>query len=270
MNLREAARARSRARDRKRAAAWIALGLAVGSPLGAGADEAPAVAAAAASAGDTNQLQEIIVYARRRAEPIEAIPVAISVRSGEELREASAVLLDDIGRDVPNVHMYSSPQSVSALDVTMRGQTVNRSAIVFDPAVGLYVDGVYVANGQGAMLTLLDIDSVEVLRGSQGTLFGRNNTGGSILLRTHRPDLGRPDAELAASGGNYGEFMTRAIANVPVSDTFGLRFAFQDNRRDGYGSSDSSGQSDLANQHRYEARLGALWQPSAATEVYFT
>ena len=270
MNLREAARARSRARDRKRAAAWIALGLAVGSPLGAGADEAPAVAAAAASAGDTNQLQEIIVYARRRAEPIEATPLAISVRSGEELREASAVLLDDIGRDVPNVHMYSSPQSVSALDVTMRGQTVNRSAIVFDPAVGLYVDGVYVANGQGAMMTLLDIDSVEVLRGSQGTLFGRNNTGGSILLLTHRPDLDSPAAEIASSVGDYGEVMSRAIANVPVSGTFGVRFAFQSNDRDGYGSSDSSGQNNLGNQHRYQARLGALWRPDAATDVYFT
>ena len=270
MKLREAARARSRARDRKRAAAWIALGLAVGSPLGAGADEAPAVAAAAASAGDSNQLQEIIVYARRRAEPIEATPLAISVRSGEELREASAVLLDDIGRDVPNVHMYSSPQSVSALDVTMRGQTVNRSAIVFDPAVGLYVDGVYVANGQGAMMTLLDIDSVEVLRGSQGTLFGRNNTGGSILLLTHRPDLDSPAAEIASSVGDYGEVMSRAIANVPVSGTFGVRFAFQSNDRDGYGSSDSSGQNNLGNQHRYQARLGALWRPDAATDVYFT
>jgi len=268
MSQREAERARSRARDRGRAAAWIALGLGLGAPLGASADEAPAPAASAAA--ETNQLQEIIVYARRRAEPIEAIPLAVSVRSGEELREASAVLLDQVGRDVPNVHMYASPQSVSALDVTMRGQTVNRSAIVFDPAVGLYVDGVYVANGQGAMMTLLDIDSVEVLRGSQGTLFGRNNTGGSILLLTHRPDLDQPAAEIASSVGDYGEVMSRAIANVPVSGTFGLRFAFQSSDRDGYGSSDSSGQNNFGNQHRYQARLGALWKPDAATELYLT
>src|SRR5215467_9743383 len=263
MSLGEAERARRGARDRGRAAAWIALGL--GAPLAAAADEAPAPAPAAAA--DTNQLQEIIVYARRRAEPIEATPLAVSVRSGEELREASAVLLGDVGRDVPNVHMYASPQSVSALDVTMRGQTVNRSAIVFDPAVGLYVDGVYVANGQGAMMTLLDIDSVEVLRGSQGTLFGRDNTGGSILLLTHRPDLDQPAAEVASSVGNYGEVMSRAIANVPVSGTFGLRFAFQSNDRDGYGSSDSSGQSNFGNQHRYQARLGASWKPDVADDV---
>jgi iron complex outermembrane receptor protein len=266
MSLREAERAR-RARDRGRAPAWIALGLAVGVPLAAPADEAPASPTAAA---DTNQLHEVIVYARRRAEPIETTPLAVDVRSGEELREASALLLDDVGRSVPNLHMYASPQSVSALDVSMRGQTVNRSAIVFDPAVGLYVDGVYVANGQGAMMTLLDIDSVEVLRGSQGTLFGRDNTGGSILLLTHRPDLDRPGAELATSAGNYGEFMGRAILNVPVSDTFGLRFAFQDNQRQGFGSSDSSGQDNLQNQHRYQARFGALWKLDSATDVYFT
>ena len=268
MSLRKPVRARDMARDRTRTAACIAVGLMLGSPMALPAEEA--LPAAAPAAADTEQLQEIIVYARRRAEPIEETPLAVSVLSGEELRQASAVLLDDVGRDVPNVHMYSSPQSVSALDVTMRGQTVNRSAIVFDPAVGLYVDGVYIANGQGAMMTLLDIDSVEVLRGSQGTLFGRNNTGGSILLLTHRPDLESPAAEVASSVGNYGEFMGRVIANVPVSSTFGLRFAFQSNDRNGYGSSDSSDQPLLGNQHRYQVRLGALWKPDAADDVYFT
>ncbi|HXB17686.1 MAG TPA: TonB-dependent receptor [Steroidobacteraceae bacterium] len=253
--------------SRKPAAICLALGMTLGAVRTAPADEA---AVAGASAADTGQLHEVIVYARRRAEPVEETPLAVSVRSGEELREASALLLDDLGRDVPNVHMYASPQSVSALDVTMRGQTVNRSAIVFDPAVGLYVDGVYVANGQGAMMTLLDLDSVEVLRGSQGTLFGRNNTGGSILLLTHRPDLEQPSAEFATSVGDYAEFMTRAIANVPVNGSFGLRFAFQSDDRHGYGSSDSSGQNNLGNEHRYQARLGALWKPDAATEVYFT
>jgi iron complex outermembrane receptor protein len=267
MNAREPEPARRRAGDPRHTATWLALGLMLGALRGVPADEVPAAAAAAA---DTGQLHEIIVYARRRAEPVEDTPLAVSVRSGEELREASAVLLEDIGRDVPNLHMYASPQSVSALDVSMRGQTVNRSAIVFDPAVGLYVDGVYVANGQGAMMTLLDMDSVEVLRGSQGTLFGRNNTGGSILLLTHRPDLEQPAFEVATSGGDYAEYMTRFIANVPVNGSFGLRFAFQSNDRNGYGSSDSSGQNDLGNQHRYQARFGALWRPDASTDLYFT
>jgi iron complex outermembrane recepter protein len=247
-------------------AAGLVVASLAGAP-GARAEESLQNEEASASGG---QLQEIIVYARRREERIEDTPLAISVRTGEELREESAVLIEDIGRDVPNVRMVSSPQSVSALDVTMRGQTVNRSAIMFDPAVGLYIDGVYVANGQGAMATLLDVDSVEVIRGSQGTLFGRNNTGGSILLLTHRPDLQQSSAQVAVSGGDYGSFMDRAIVNLPLGSDFAVRLAYQGNDRSGFGSSIGSGQDDFENQHRYQARFGALWRPADATEVYFT
>ncbi len=247
------------------AAAGLAA-LLIGSPGAYAAAPAPDEETSARGAA----LQEVIVHARRRDEKLEDAPLAVSVRSGEQLREDLAVLLGDLGRDVPNVRMVSSPQSVSALDVTMRGQTVNRSAIVFDPAVGLYVDGVYVANGQGAMSTLLDLESVEVVRGSQGTLFGRNNTGGSILLRTHRPDLEHAAAEVAVSGGDYGEFMDRAILNVPLGSEFAVRLAYQGNDRRGFGSSVGSGQDNLENQHRYQARFGALWKPSEATDLYLT
>jgi iron complex outermembrane receptor protein len=215
-------------------------------------------------------LDEVIVHARRRDERLEDAPLAVTVRSGEQLRAESAVLFDDIARDVPNVRMVSSPQSVSALDVTMRGQTVNRSAIVFDSAVGLYVDGVYVANGQGAMGTLLDVDSVEVVRGSQGTLFGRNNTGGSISFRTRRPELDHTSAEVALAGGDYGMFRGRGILNVPVSDTVAVRLAYQDDSRRGFGSSLASGQDNLENRHRFQARLGALWKPDENSDAYFT
>ena len=232
---------------------------------GAPDEAAPQQPAAAAGA-----LEEVIVYARRREERLEDTPLAVSARSGEQLREANAVLLDDIDRDIPNTRMIPSPQSVSALDVTIRGQTVIRSAIMFDPAVGLYVDGVYVANGQGAMATLLDLDSVEVLRGTQGTLVGRNNTGGSILLLTHRPELQQVSGELAVAGGNYNSFMDRAIVNLPIGSDVALRFAYQGNDRSGFGSSVSSGQDNLMNQHRYQARFGALWKPGATTEFYFT
>jgi len=232
---------------------------------GAVADEPSSALETSASA-----LQEVVVYARRREERLEATPVAITVRSGEELSAESAVLIEDLGRDSPNTRMVSSPQSVSALDVTIRGQTVNRSAIMFDPAVGLYVDGVYTANGQGTMMTLLDVDSLEVIRGSQGTLFGRNNTGGSILLMTHRPDLGQSSAEVGLGGGNYDQFMDRAIFNLPIGSDLAIRVAYQGNYRSGFGSSIGSGQENFENQHRYEARFGALWKPGDATELYFT
>jgi len=218
----------------------------------------------------TVDLGGVVVTARRRDERIADAPVAITVQTGAQLKDENAVLLDDAAREVPNVRMVQSPQSVSALDVTMRGQTALRSAIAYDPAVGIYVDGVYVANGQAAMNTLLDVDAVEVVRGAQGTLFGRNSTGGAILFYTNRPQLGVYDAEVAAAGGTDHLFMGRAILNFPVGDKVAFRLAYQDNERDGFGSSVGSGQGNFQNQHRYQARMGGLWRPNSEFDAYWT
>src|SRR5487761_2277188 len=145
--------------------------------------------APSAHADDTDatvDLGKVVVTARRRDEKIVDAPVAVTVQTGEQLKDQNAVLFDDIAREVPNLRMMPSPQSVSALDVTMRGQTSIRSAIAYDPAVGIYVDGVYVANGQAAMSTLLDIKRGEMVRGAQGTLLGRDNTGSAISFYTNR------------------------------------------------------------------------------------
>lgn len=232
------------------------------------APPAPSTPAAAPSA--VVDLGKVVVTARRRDEDILDAPVAVTVQTGEQLQDQNAVLFGDIAREVPNVRMMQSPQSVSALDVTMRGQTSIRSAIAYDPAVGIYVDGVYVANGQAAMSTLLDIDRVEIVRGAQGTLFGRDNTGGAISFYTHRPQLDTYDAEVAADAGADHLFMGRGIVNVPVGDTLAFRLAYQDNERDGYGSSIGSGQGNFDNQHRYQARIGGLWHPGAGFEAYWT
>jgi len=196
--------------------------------------------------------------------------VAVTVETGQQLQDQDAVLFDDIGREVPNLRMMPSPQSVSAMDVTMRGQTAIRSAIAYDPAVGIYVDGVYVANGQAAMNTLLDINTVEIVRGAQGTLFGRNNTGGSISFNSNRPQLGAYSAEFAADAGADQMFMGRGILNVPMGDTVAFRLAYQNNQREGYGASLGSGQGDFDNEHRYQVRLGGLWRPNSAFNAYWT
>src|SRR5215469_8424700 len=215
-------------------------------------------------------LQEIVVTARRREEPLMDVPLAATVKSGADLQAQSAVLFEDATQDVPNTLAFRSARSVSALEISMRGQVALPSSIVYDPAVGLYIDGVYVANGQAAMGTLLDIDSVEIVRGTQGTLFGRNNTGGSILFNTRRPDLNNYSAEGSLAAGNQGLFGARAIINVPVSSTFALRFAYQDNQHEGWGSSIATGQDNMMDQHRYQARVGALWQPNEAFDAYLT
>jgi iron complex outermembrane receptor protein len=238
----------------------------IGSPATAQAD----ARAESAAAGDKSPLEEITITARRRSERLSDVPLAATVQTGSELQAQSAVLFEDVARAAPNVLAFRSARSVSALEVTMRGQTAIPSSIVYDPAVGLYIDGVYVANGQGAMGTLLDIDRVEIVRGAQGTLFGRNNTGGSIALVTNRPDLSGYGEEFSLSGGNKSLFEGRAIFNVPLSGTFGLRLAYQSNRHDGWGSSLATSQDNFMNQDRDQLRVGALWRPSDGFDAYFT
>ncbi|MBS0578355.1 MAG: TonB-dependent receptor [Proteobacteria bacterium] len=215
-------------------------------------------------------LDEVVVTARRREEVLLDVPLAETVLSGDELQQRSAVQFEDLAAGVPNMVAFRSARSVSALEVTLRGQTALPSSIVYDPAVGLYVDGVYVANGQAAMGTLLDIDSVEIVRGAQGTLFGRNNTGGSISIHTMRPQLAAYSAEAALSGGNQGLFGLRSILNAPLSDTLAVRIAYQGDQHEGWGSSDVTGQDNFMNQHRYQLRGGLLWQPTAHFDAYLT
>ena len=257
----------------------VALALGQGSLVQADAPAAdaqavePALAAGsepAAGAAEIPTMQQIVVQARRRDERLLDAPLSITVETGPQLQEQNAVLVEDVAREVPNLRMMPSPQSVSALDVTMRGQTSIRAAIDYDPAVGIYVDGVYVANGQAAMGTLLDIDKVEISRGAQGTLFGRDNTGGAISFQTRRPQLGVTSAELAADAGADGLFMGRGILNIPAGDTLAFRVAYQDNEREGFGSSLATGQGDFENQHRFQVRLGALWKPNQGFDAFWT
>jgi iron complex outermembrane receptor protein len=222
------------------------------------------------SAAQPLGLNEVVVTARRREEVLLDVPLAETVLSGTDLEQRSAVEFQDIAASVPNMLAFRSARSVSALEVTLRGQSALPSSIVYDPAVGLYIDGVYVANGQAAMGTLLDIDSVEVVRGAQGTLFGRNNTGGSISIHTQRPQLSGYSAEAALSGGNQGLFGVRSIINAPLSDTLAVRIAYQGDQHEGWGSSDVTGQDNFMNQHRYQLRGGLLWQPSSSFDAYLT
>jgi len=239
-------------------------------PMGGACQLAHAQVGAIGATAGAPGLEEVVVTARRRAERAEDVPLAVTVESGADLAAQTAVLFEDVAREAPNVLAFKSARSVSALEVTMRGQTAIPSSIVYDPAVGLYLDGVYVANGQGAMGTLLDVDRVEIVRGAQGTLFGRNNTGGSIAVVTHRPDLGGYSEEISLSGGSSSLFQGRVIVNAPLSGSFGLRLAYQDNQRDGWGSSIATGQTNFMNQHRSQFRLGALWSPSNGFDAYLT
>ena len=146
------------------------------------------VAAAPQGAAAQDTVQEVVVTARKREESLQSVPVAITAMSSAQLAEHGIQSPLDLGRSVPSLR--SLPHSISASVVTfsLRGQMAGDVLSTVDQAVGLYVDGVYIARPRGLNGAFFDLERVEVLKGPQGTLYGRNTTGGAINLISRSPD----------------------------------------------------------------------------------
>ncbi|MEZ5553299.1 MAG: TonB-dependent receptor [Pseudomonadales bacterium] len=209
------------------AAALVFVGLAAGSLV-----SAPAIAAD----GDSRlALEEIVVTARRREEGLQSVPVAVSVLTGEELTEQGGLKIDAIGKVVPNVHFEAAggTSGVKSPVVFIRGMGQNDFIPVEDPAVGIYLDGVYMGRNIGSVFDLVDIERIEVLRGPQGTLFGRNTIGGAVNIISKRPtdEFG---GSVRVSGGEEDYFEVQGTVNVPLTDRIAARISAFQRQRDGY------------------------------------
>lgn len=180
-------------------------------------------------------LEEIVVTARRREERLLDVPISLSVLPDLALERLQ---IDDVGAlqyAVPNMTVTPWPGTPARATIAMRGQVEPDRFPTVDPAVGVYLDGVYVARMGGVNLDLIDMERVEVLRGPQGTLYGRNTIGGAINLIPKRPDTTFA-AELTAGAGNYDRRDLEAIVNVPLGgDRFAARFAASHTEHGGYG-----------------------------------
>ncbi|MDL1869920.1 Plug domain-containing protein, partial [Gammaproteobacteria bacterium PRO6] len=148
---------------------------------------APQQDSAAEAPGPVTELESIKVTARRRAEDIEKIPVAVSAFSEEDLKDLQAENLDGLQGAVPGLNIVQGRGSSNSANIFIRGIGQPDALQTFDPGVGVYVDDVYYSRIQGALMTLFDVDHVEVLRGPQGTLYGKNSTGGAIKIVTREP-----------------------------------------------------------------------------------
>lgn len=192
--------------------------------------------ALAQSSSDDEQagLQEIIVTARKVEENLQDVPVAVTVLSGDDLEKKNVVRIQDIAAFTPGLYMRSGSNSPAGITVSLRGQFQNDTLATLDPSVGTYVDGIYWARAYGLNTTLLDISSVQVLKGPQGTLFGRNTTGGAMLINSNDPKLGEFSGKLSASYGRYNEFEPTGVVNIPLGDKIAIRLAAKRLSRDGY------------------------------------
>ncbi|NQX88173.1 MAG: TonB-dependent receptor [Halioglobus sp.] len=183
-------------------------------------------------------LEEVVVTARKREETLQETPVAVSVFNGETLEQLGLRDMSDLTKVVPNVDMYEGNGTTGSANIFIRGIGARNTGVNFDSGVGIYVDGVYVSRADGAILDNVDVQSVQVLRGPQGTLFGKNTTGGAILYTTNKPNE-EFGGNVLARVGNYDKFDSQGTLNIPlIGDTLMSRFSLFQTKNDGYVSSE--------------------------------
>ena len=194
-------------------------------PTAALAQDAP-VAQDQAADDEVGGLNEIVVTAEKRGQNLQEVPIAISAVQGEELELRGLTEAKDLSAIAPNVTVSGATTNATASVISIRGiPTPADETQGFDSPIGLYVDGVYLARSSASSYEVTDIERVEVLRGPQGTLFGRNTTGGAINFITKLPD-NEAGVKLRAGYGNYGLWSGRAIFNTGYIDGSGLKMSF--------------------------------------------
>lgn len=220
----------------RRAALRALLGLATLAPLAPlGTVCAQTSPAAPAASADTGQLETIVVTARRRTENLQNVPLAVTAISADSIRAQDITNLEDLNSLVPNMKISAGRATSSTINVYIRGVGQSDPLWGFEPGVGVYIDDVYMARPQGALLDVLDVDRLEVLRGPQGTLYGKNTIAGAIKYVTR--DIAGPESlNWSLAAGNYGEADGRVSFSTPlVTDHVYFGIALADMQHDGYG-----------------------------------
>jgi iron complex outermembrane recepter protein len=214
-----------------------------------------------AASGDTAQLEEVVVTAEKRSESLSKTPVAVTALSQEALDSQGVTGVEGLNGMVPNLSV-SIGAGEPRPDFTIRGITSSNLTELGNPAIAFYVDGVYVSRPVGISQTLYDDDRIEVLRGPQGTLYGKSATSGSINVITAQPTMEYFYGQADASYGNYEDVTLRGMLNMPVSSTLAARISVISEHNDGYQGTDgtTTQRQDLTDQKG--GRISALWKPA--------
>ena len=211
------------------------------------------------------QRDTVIVTSRRRREVLQDVPIPISVVSGTQVDEAGAFNVNRIKELVPSVQLYSSNPRNTGLNIRGLGSPFGLTNDGIDPGVGYYVDGVYYARPAATTLDFVDIERIEVLRGPQGTLFGKNTTSGAFNITTKRPTF-VPGANFETSFGNFGYVQAKASVTGALSKKFAARLSASGTQRDGllYNVRTLKHLNDINNQG-FHGQL--LYKPSINTSI---
>ncbi len=253
-------------------------------PVAALAQDATAAAVTPVESGQAEQggLEDIVVTAQKRKENLQVTPIAVTAFSARALANKNVEDIAGIAEFTPNLQFDSTAPlsgASSAAIVFIRGVGKSGYQVTDDPGVGTYVDGVYVSSSVGGVLDVLDVERIEVLRGPQGTLFGRNTIGGAINITTKRPSK-EMEGSLDATYGNYDRMEIRGSIDTPLSDTLRTKLTFGYKRVDGWSkllavdypppAHNNRGEGALGNVNRGSGRLAIEYTPSDRFNVYLT
>lgn len=205
-------------------------------------------------------LDDVVVSARRRDELLKDVPISVSAIGEERLEQTGASDITALQQQTPNATVQVARGSNSTLISFIRGVGQQDPLWGFEPGVGLYVDDVYVARPQGAVLDIYDVQRIEVLRGPQGSLYGRNTVGGAVKYVTNRLS-NDPELTLRGAYGSYNQIDLMAAGSIPLADNFRVGGAIASYQRDGYGTNINTG-AEHYNKDVLAGRLSAEWEPS--------
>lgn len=204
-----------------RTLSWLLASAGLTITTGALAQEAAPPADTEASQGG---IEDIVVTARRTSEAAQTIPVAITAFGSQQLSDANVEGIADIAKQTPNFFVQTSSADPTGVLLTIRGQSQQDSILTIESPIGVYVDGVNYIRSSNLETALFDTERVEVLRGPQGTLFGKNTTGGAINITTRQPDLSGVGGYVQASGATHDRYDVGAVLNLPLmTDKLGVR-----------------------------------------------
>ena len=201
------------------------------------------------------ELEEIVVTARKRQENLQQTPLAVSAFSGENLEQRGILNIAGLNKAVPGIEVQAGNGVAGVANIYIRGVGQRNTEPNLDSGVGVYLDGVYISRSDGALLDMNDVASVQVLRGPQGTLFGKNTTGGALLIETNRP-VQEFEGKASVTVGNYDQLDASLVVNVPlVDETLYTRLSLMSVARDGYIDNRT-----LGTEYNDADRLSGIWQ----------
>ncbi|MBY0343408.1 MAG: TonB-dependent receptor, partial [Sphingomonadales bacterium] len=227
---------------------------------------APATDDAAASADEAQaDSNDIIVTARRRSESAQDIPLAVSVLDAKQLDETGAFNVNRLQQLAPTLQFYSSNPRNTAVNIRGLGVPFGLTSDGFEQGVGIYVDDVYYSRVASATFDFLDVAQIEVLRGPQGTLYGKNTTAGAINIQTNQPTFDF-EGRAEVSVGNYNFQQARLAVSGPLSETVAARVAFSGTSRNGTIRNVTTGE-NIQSLDNIGLRAQLLWEPTSNLKI---